>query len=492
MGWFIASQEGLAEWMNGKPKIFILAELLKNAWDENSTRVTIDLTYTGKTATLVVEDDSPDGWQSLDSAFTLFRPSYKKGDPTKRGRFEAGDKMAFSVCREVIVETMEGKVHFLPKGERQNHPRIKRERGTKVTCIIPMKKAEYEGICNTIHTFIPPEHIETMFNGSPISHRKPFCEFQETLPTVQGPNLSPTRRITKVQVYHPEVGKPAGLYEMGVRILDTEDKYIINVDQKLPLNLEQNNVPAAYRKAIRVSVANHVLDDLEPDDMTEDWVQEATGDKRAAKELTEKFLDSTQGKDRVAFDPNNPDSVDTARGAGYNIVPSRGLTKGQRANAKKHDLLRPAGQVFPTHDGTVPGKMVPESEWTQAQKVVARYSKEVAKALWGIHLKVQMIESPKATTVADYTHAPTSLLRYNLAHGSLPSFDQMLRATTEREFYDAVEPIDDLLIHELGHQKGKEHDLEYRSAITTLAAKFKRLAMEHPELLRKEYVRRSL
>ena len=39
---------------------------------------------------------------------------------------------------------------------------------------------------------------------------------------------------------------------MGVRILDTEDKYIINVDQKLPLNLEQNNVPAAYRKAIRV------------------------------------------------------------------------------------------------------------------------------------------------------------------------------------------------------------------------------------------------
>ena len=180
--------------------------------------------------------------------------------------------------------------------------------------------------------------------------------------------------------------------------------------------------------------------------------------------------------------------MDKARGAGYNIVPSRGLTRGQRENAKTHKLLRPAGQVFPTHTGTVPAKVIPESEWTQAQKVVARYSKEIAKALWGKHLEVLMIESPEAATIADYTRNVTPMLRYNLAHGALPSFDMVLSARTEKEFHDAIEPIDDLLIHELGHQEGQEHDLGYRSAITKLAAKFKRMAIEHPELLTKEYV----
>lgn len=489
MSWFVASQKGLAEWMGGKPKIFVPSELLKNAWDENITYVIIELAHSGRMATLLVEDDSPDGWKSLDSAFTLFRPSYKKNDPTKRGRFEAGDKMAFSVCREVTIETMNGKVHFLPGGKRKEYPRTKRERGTRVICTIPMNKAEYEDICKAIHTFIPPDHIRTTFNGELIERRKPFCEFQETLPTVQGPNLRPTKRITNVRVYHPKPGESPGLYEMGVPIITTDDKYIVNVDQKVPLNLEQDNVPPAYRRSIRVAVANHVVDDLKPDDMDTIWVQEATDDERSTRELSEKHLDATQGENRVANDPSNPDSMDMARGRGYNIVPPRGLTPGQRKNAKKYDLLKPAGQVFPTHEGTAKAKLIPEKNWTQAQKVVARYSQDIARRLWGKSIVVQMIESPAAHTVADYDAVRFKpVLRYNTSHGSLPNFDRLLRAKTKKGFHDAVEPVDDLLTHELGHQEGDEHDLGYRTAITKLAAKFKRLAMEHPELLTREYV----
>ena len=429
-GWILVSKEGLAELKEGRSKLFVPAELVKNSWDERSTLVTVDLTMEGRTATLVVEDDSPDGWRSLESAFTMFRPSYKKDDPTKRGRYEVGDKLSFAVCREVLIETMNGTVHLLPGDLRIERPRRKRSCGTKITCTLTLTKAEYEEICQGVKSFLPPANIKTMFNGKAIEHRKPFATFQEKLPTVKGVNLTRTIRVTKVEVHHPREGERPGIYEMGVRVIDTDDKYIVNVNQKVPLNIEQDRLPESYQKAIRVAVANYVTEDLSADDMSTEWVQQAAGDERAAPEFYKQWKDYTVGEKAVAHDPTNPDSNDAAFGAGYNVVPSRGLTPGQRANAKKLGLLPSSGQLFPTEsEHKVPGELIPESEWSEGMRIVARYTNEVAKLLLGItHRKVQMIRCEGVVTIAQYCDSGSNrpFVRYNTSHGSLPDFDAVV------------------------------------------------------------------
>jgi hypothetical protein len=49
-------------------------------------------------STLRCEDNAPDGYRNLDDAHTLFASSTKKADPTKRGRFNAGEKFVLVMC----------------------------------------------------------------------------------------------------------------------------------------------------------------------------------------------------------------------------------------------------------------------------------------------------------------------------------------------------------------------------------------------------------
>ena len=90
--WLEVDREGLAQVLGRRGPEFVLYELAQNAWDaEGTTHVNIEVHKKGKHVTPLVEDDSPKGWCDLTHAWTLFAPSEKKADPTKRGRFNLGD-----------------------------------------------------------------------------------------------------------------------------------------------------------------------------------------------------------------------------------------------------------------------------------------------------------------------------------------------------------------------------------------------------------------
>ena len=83
--------------------------------------------------------------------------------------------------------------------------------------------------------------------------------FEETLPTVIADEegvLRKTNRKTQVRVYEPLPGETAMLYEMGIPVVDTGDRFHIDVGQKVPLNMDRDNVTPAYLRAIRVAVLN--------------------------------------------------------------------------------------------------------------------------------------------------------------------------------------------------------------------------------------------
>ena len=110
-------------------------------------------------------------------------------------------------------------------------------------------------------------------------------------------------------------------------------------------------------------------------------------------------------------------------------------------------------------------------------KNIVEYARFLAKELMGVQIDRQQssarpITSSPATAGAGSTSEPAPL-----GHRW---FDQ-----------GATEEVDQLLIHEFGHQYSSDHLSEdYHDALCRLGAGMKRLAMEKPEELRRAFFRR--
>src|SRR3712207_3279783 len=98
---FEVDKAGLGQLLERRGDEFVLGELFQNAADENVTRVTMELRRAAgfdSLAKIAVEDDNPEGFADITHAYTLFAESAKKGDPTKRGRFNLGEKLVIALC----------------------------------------------------------------------------------------------------------------------------------------------------------------------------------------------------------------------------------------------------------------------------------------------------------------------------------------------------------------------------------------------------------
>jgi Histidine kinase-, DNA gyrase B-, and HSP90-like ATPase len=103
---------GLRRTLERKGKAWAIFELVQNAWDTDATRVDVTLTKPNKNgrSTLTCRDNAPDGYRDLSEAHTLFGSSSKKSDPTKRGRFNAGEKFVLVMCESAKVTSTTGQI----------------------------------------------------------------------------------------------------------------------------------------------------------------------------------------------------------------------------------------------------------------------------------------------------------------------------------------------------------------------------------------------
>ena len=116
---------------------------------------------------------------------------------------------------------------------------------------------EYHDICAAVSTLIPPVGVATTFNGEALRERKPLHTFSVILPTeaadVEG-RLRKLERKTKVEVHEVLANEKAKIYEMGIPVVETDDRWHYNVMQKVPLNHDRDNVTPAYLKIVRAHV----------------------------------------------------------------------------------------------------------------------------------------------------------------------------------------------------------------------------------------------
>ena len=101
------------------------------------------------------------------------------------------------------------------------------------------------------------------FNGDRLLPRKPLRTFETSLETLAADEegvMRPRVRKTQVAIYEALPGETPSLYEMGLPVVETGDKWHVNIGQKVPLNRDRDNVRPAFLQSVRVAVLNAAFD----------------------------------------------------------------------------------------------------------------------------------------------------------------------------------------------------------------------------------------
>lgn len=471
-GWFDVDRKGLAKLLDRKGKEFVVYELVQNAWDENTRKVavTFDPVEGRSLSELWVEDDNPEGFKDLTHAYTMFAESDKKDDPTKRGRFNLGEKLVLACCERAEIITTKGCIVF--EGDQRTQVRTKREKGSIFRGFVKMTRTEHESVVNAVRRLIPPAHIETTFNGVPLPTRKPVRSFEVALPTERADAegyLRPTVRKTTVNIYEPLPDNGSWIYEMGIPVCETFDRWDVEVMQKVPLNADRDNVTPGYLKAIRTEVLNYMATSLRGDETNAAWVQAAMNSEDAdpvavAQVLTEKF-----GEKFVVSSPEDPEADANAVANGYVVLPANAISKQQRKHLEQTGLgYHRSIEFFPTDPGKfVPGFEIVEDTWTPGMQQICNFARDLAWKLMKMSIVVRFIKNPQVSHVATYGGRT---LTFNVGRLGFKWFDRGIS-----------NDVLDLIIHEFGHEYESNHlSASYNNALTKLAAKAIRLALDEP------------
>src|SRR5262249_26162525 len=75
---------------------------------------------------------------------------------------------------------------------------------------------------------------------------------------------------------------------------------------------------------------------------------EGGGDARAQPEAVKSVIAKRFGERAVVATPNDPIANANAAAAGYTVIPGGALSADAWANVRKHDIVKPSSQVFPT------------------------------------------------------------------------------------------------------------------------------------------------
>ena len=473
--------KGLAKLLERKGPEWLIFELVQNAWDTNSEscHISIEAVPGKPRANISVMDEDPDGFKNLSHAWTLFAESEKKDDPEKRGRFNLGEKLvlAYVVAHGGLATVMSttGTVSFSKQGRTRS--RQKTLSGSAIELDnVKLTRDQLAAVLAGVRQLIPPERVKTVLHepgfsfgdGEVLTRPRGVLSFPCTLPTEVADEegiLRRTRRKTVVTVLEPRNGETGWVYEMGIPVVETGDRWHVDVSQKIPLNMDRDNVTPAYLRQLRTEVLNHTATRLTEADANAGWVREAAGYKRAEDKAVTKVMDLRFGTKRVGFDPSDPEGTKLAVSRGFAVVHGGSLSKGEWYNVRRSGSILPAGQVTPSKkvptspDGKPP---IPRSEWTTGMERVAAYSEEVAKALIGRSVTVEFYAEITWPWGAAFTRSVVQPeLVYNKGKLGNRWFDRPV-----------LDEINELLIHELAHQYSGDHlSSKYHDALCRLGAK---------------------
>lgn len=475
--WFEVDKKGLKELQLGKPKHYLVRELVQNALDEDITRCDVKMEYDRGKVTISVEDDSPVGFRDLTDAYTLFRTTHKRSIADTRGRFNMGEKQVFAICDTAEILTTIGGVVFDKDG--RHIKRKKRESGSIITVTLRMKREEFEECYDYCMDILIPEGIElhvqrkdgTREFEQVMDYKSPHKTFKGMLQTElldesgEYPKVRKRTRETQVDIH--ETDEVSYLYEMGLPVCEIDCQFSIDVQQKVPLGIDRDKVEQKYLTELYGMVLNHTIEDVPQDRSSEMWVREATGSNSINDDVVDKVVEKRWG-DKVAIaNPFDPNANDEAISRGYKVLNSWEIGGYEREKLKSLASILSTSTMFGKNS-----KAPKYVEPNDIQGKIGEWTKKVAKELLGLSIIVSYIDNSNVSTIADYCREEGGgELRFNI--GRMSGYWELDGGVVSENLLD-------LIIHELGHSQGNHTDHSYHECVTNLGAKLALKGINEP------------
>jgi hypothetical protein len=485
--WLEVDKNGLKQTLKRKGVSWAILELAQNSWDEDSTRVDISLTtpINGK-STLVCKDNAPKGYADLNTSFVMFAPSYKKADAEKRGRFNIGEKLVLALCHEASIKSTSGQVLFEANGKRRMTNK-KTEAGSEFRGVLEVTQEEYADVERVVGQILCP--VPTYFNDKEIKPRKPLRRFKAVLPTEIADEQGVPRkrdRETEIRIYKVLDAEVPTIYEKGLPIVELAGgiKWHVDVQQKVPLSYDRDNITPAYARDVYTVVLKAMVDYVETvDEAAAGWVRTAVGNTEAIdKETVDKVMTKRYGDKRAAVDPSDKGSKNEAASKGYTVVHGGSLTKEEWNSVKTFKSMPTTKEVAPTdYHGALPAKVYKPEKYTPAMRRYEELIKVLSPILIGRKATVSFIDDSDIgfQGCTKRWKAGSYNFEVNLAFHDIDDAQQNY----------------ELLLHEMAHHREQSNDHlahAFYEALNQLGAKLAQVALERPELFPKTIRRPEL
>jgi hypothetical protein len=286
-----------------------------------------------------------------------------------------------------------------------------------------------------------------------------------------------------VRLYKVRQGEQAVLYEKGLPVVDLECEWHVDVQQKVPLNTERNNVSHAYQKAIYVAVVNAMCEVIPEENAATNWVQTAISDNRISDEAVKTLATKQFGTKFCLASTTDSGSDKEAVSHEYKVIPRNALNKDQKRIFKRVGIGMASDQVENgkfKKDADLSGEVVPTEELESAEHEFEKFIMVVSPRLIEHEVTVQFIDDAGVPIEGCTQWRKNSyVFTVNLAHHDCNDWLANL----------------ELVLHELAHHKVQNNDhlkQLFYDTVTELGAKMTRLALEEPELFPAQYLKANL
>ena len=387
------------------------------------------------------------------------KPTPKRMDPTRRGRFNIGEKEVVSVALEAEIPDGWLTVVFPAAGGRGVR-RNRRGRGTVVTALLLGRRAS-RGVVRDAHA-IQADRLP------PGGQRQGGAQTGACVNRAGPPSDSPAERAGRAAEADPpghghRRSRPrretGWLYELGIPIQAVDALYDVDVAQKVPMPPNRDTVGKAYLQDIYAEMLNAAYSQLRGEDFAAQWVRTALEDDRVTPAAVKAAVTGRYGE-KVTIWSSDTDSNMRATEAGYEVLHPRSMSPEERKSLRERGEVRGALELFPPSGKQAP-REAEDSELTEDHRAFARWTVKLA-AFAGLDATVEFVFDKQARYDACCTASTdTPQVTYNLSR-------------LEPGFFAERGPEQlALVIHELGHahaRRAMEHGPKWGRSCTTVGA----------------------
>jgi len=450
MSKIVVDPRGLQAIVRERGEVTLLDELVQNALDTDATEIKISIAGLSERnrVEVVVTDNDPVGFVDLSHANTLFAPSVKRDDPSKRGFMNVGDKLAvaYAVAGEIISTSGSRIITADAVKTGRKHTEV----GTSVRLVFPMSSATGAKLIDRARTYLVPEGVTLTVNGETLPGSMPMSSTRAKLGLYvdEDGDMRVRDRVTQLDLYEPDV-RGSWIYVLGIPV-ERIDELPVSVDVRgrLKADIKRDQVPARELHRIKVAIADHLAAELTHEDVT-GWARSTMAD--ASPAVVQRIVAETYGADAMVATPGDQQANIRATEEGRSLIPTRAFAPAEWERVRELRAVEPtfAPSTSSEYGAEISGfldKSIAPAKWAPAAVEVVAYAHKVFGELFpGCRLEVTIYGGKRADCVAAMSRTG------NTGHLALNQGE-----IGWEWFEDRLEVLD-TLIHEFAHFDADGH-----------------------------------